>query len=149
MKIDIYDGFIINPTVEVTPTIRISPFIEKDLNRLNVDIEIAKEYLRERFGEYLLTIKARDAISLALSYYDLVHDDVVTILTTSGNYYISSCVTREIEKYCLWSREITERTKIIFINHEFGYPCERLNELKKYKKALKTNEFIGLQCLFL
>lgn len=96
MKIDIYDGFIINPTVEVTPTIRISPFIEKDLNRLNVDIEIAKEYLRERFGEYLLTIKARDAISLALSYYDLVHDDVVTILTTSGNYYISSCVTREI-----------------------------------------------------
>ena len=77
MKIDIYDGFIINPTVEVTPTIRISPFIEKDLNRLNVDIEIAKEYLRERFGEYLLTIKARDAISLALSYYDLVHDDVV------------------------------------------------------------------------
>ena len=132
MKIDIYDGFIINPTVEVTPTIRISPFIEKDLNRLNVDIEIAKEYLRERFGEYLLTIKARDAISLALSYYDLVHDDVVTILTTSGNYYISSCVTREIEKYCLWSREITERTKIIFINHEFGYPCERLNELKKY-----------------
>ena len=31
MKIDIYDGFIINPTVEVTPTIRISPFIEKDV----------------------------------------------------------------------------------------------------------------------
>ena len=64
MKIDIYDGFIINPTVEVTPTIRISPFIEKDLNRLNVDIEIAKEYLRET-DVCILSIQWKHCILLA------------------------------------------------------------------------------------
>ena len=54
----------------------------------------------------------------------LKDDDIVTILTTSGNFYISSCVTEEIEKFCQWNREITPETKVILVNHEFGtiYP---------------------------
>lgn len=132
MNIDICNNFIINPTIEVTPSIRISPFMESDLAPFNADVEIAREYLLERFHNYLFTIKARDAISLALSYYGLLKDDVVTILTTSNNYYISGCVTKEIEKHCLWSREISNRTKLLFVNHEFGYPFEELESLKKY-----------------
>ena len=67
-----------------------------------------------------------------MSYYGLQKDDVVTIFTTSGNSYISNCVTNEIEKFCNWSMVIEPKTKILFVNHEFGYPYENLMELKKY-----------------
>jgi dTDP-4-amino-4,6-dideoxygalactose transaminase len=62
----------------------------------------------------------------------LKNADVVTILTTSGNFYISGCVTDEIEKFCKWSREIVPETKVIFVNHEFGYPFKNLQKLKKF-----------------
>lgn len=131
-NIIVRNGFIMNPTIEVTPSIRISPFTENDLGMADFDTKSATEYLKNRFNNYCLTIKARDAIFLALSYYELKKDDVVTILTTSGNYYISSCVTKEIEKFCLWSRELSNKTKLIFVNHEFGYPLENLEEVKGY-----------------
>jgi degT/dnrJ/eryC1/strS aminotransferase len=130
--IECYNNYIINPTVELTPSIRISPFKEDNFSCLNVDESIALQYLSDRFGDYMLTMKARDAICLALSYYNLQPNDVVTILTTSNNFYISSCVTNSIEKYCLWSREITDRTKVIFVNHEFGYPYMKLESLLNY-----------------
>lgn len=132
--IDFFDNYIINPTTEVTPIIRISPF-----NGLNVDSVGANDknsvdnYFNNRFGtDWSFTIKARDAISIALSYYQLCHEDVVTILTTTNNFYISSCVTKEIEKYCKWTREITEKTKVIFVNHEFGFPYLDLSSLRQY-----------------
>lgn len=130
--IECYNDYIINPTIELTPSIRISPFKEDDLLCLNADESIAFQYLSDRFGDYMLTMKARDAICLALSYYNLQPDDVVTIFTTSDNFYISSCVTNSIEKYCLWSREMTDRTKVIFVNHEFGYPYMNLESLLSY-----------------
>lgn len=91
-----------------------------------------KAYLDERFGEWCYTEMARDAIKIALSYYCLSKEDVVTILTTSGNFYISSCVTNAIETVCKWSREIVPETKLLFVNHEFGYPYRNIEELKKY-----------------
>ncbi|MBE0655948.1 MAG: DegT/DnrJ/EryC1/StrS family aminotransferase, partial [Bacteroidales bacterium] len=54
------------------------------------------------------------------------------ILTTSGNFYISSCVTKEIEKFCKWSREFVPESRIIFVNHEFGYPFPDLIKLKEF-----------------
>lgn len=130
--VECYNNYIINPTVELTPSIRISPFSENYLLALDADETVASQYLLDRFGAFLLTTKARDAICLALSYYKLQPDDIVTIVTTSDNFYISSCVTNSIEKYCLWSRKITERTKLIFVNHEFGYPYMKLESLKDY-----------------
>jgi len=58
---------------------------------------------------------------LALKSLELNSKDVVTIITTSNNFYISSCVTKEIEKYCGWSRVLEENTKAVLVNHEFGY----------------------------
>ncbi len=92
------------------------------------------DYLEERFHnkDFIYTINGRKAINIALSYYVLKKDDVVTILTTSGNFYISGCVTKEIEKFCRWSREIVDETRVILVNHEFGYPYKNLRTLKKY-----------------
>lgn len=132
MKNIFFNNTIIDPSIELRPTIRISPFNEEYIYINEVQIHIAEEYLRKRFNNYVLTVKGRNAIDLALSYYNLKKDDVVTILTTSDNFYISSCVTKTIEKYCLWSRKISNKTKVIFVNHEFGYPYQNLQAIKDY-----------------
>jgi hypothetical protein len=77
-----------------------------------------------------LTLSGKKAISLALGQLNLGKEDCVTIFTTSGNRYISGCVTREIEKFCNWSMKIEENTQVLFVNHEFGFPFEALKALK-------------------
>ena len=129
--------FVINPDPYSLPCYRIGPFQTRDLsvNHCLPDSNLIDDYLKERFGlqDYHYTENGRRAINIALSHYDLKIDDVVTILTTSGNFYISGCVTREIEKFCKWSRELLPETKVIFVNHEFGYPYPELHKLKDLK----------------
>lgn len=130
------NGFVINASEELVPSYRISPFNISD-SKLNSkiskdNIKIANEYLYNRFNNYLLTYNGRSAINIALSNLKLKEDDIVTILTTSSNFYISGCVTKEIEKFCKWSRNIEQNTKIIFVNHEFGFVYKELEEIKKY-----------------
>ena len=81
---------------------------------------------------YKLFPKCRSAIHAALSHYNLRPDDVVSVFTTSGNTYISGCVTKAIEKTCKWSMKIEDNTKVIFVNHEFGYPYQNIEKLEKY-----------------
>ena len=132
----IADGFIINPPKELLPNYRISPFRTIDIikNRELPDSNLCDSYFKGRFSSqnYIYTLSGRDAINRALSNYNLDKKDCVTILTTSGNFYISGCVTKEIEKYCKWSRKIEPDTKLIYVNHEFGYPYQELRKLKDY-----------------
>ena len=120
------DNFIVNPTWELTPQIFISPFSAQDLtiddSKQIVPISVVKEYLDNRFGNYTFSLKGRQAIYDVLLNYSLKPDDVVTIYTTSDNFYISRCVTDAIERVCKWSRKIEDKTRLIFVNHEFGYP---------------------------
>lgn len=118
--------FVINPDTFLLPAYRISPFKTEHLTineQLPTD-DFAVTYFNNRFGEgnWHYTYNGRVAIQLALEKYHLAKNDLVTILTTSQNFYISSCVTKEIESVCQWNREIVPETKLIFINHEFGYP---------------------------
>jgi hypothetical protein len=128
--------FILDPDPYSLPCYRIGPFTTRDLakNSLLEDDDTIDEYFKTRFGqrEITYTENGRRAINLALSYYKLCKDDTVTILTTSGNFYISGCVTKEIENFCCWSREMEPTTKLIFVNHEFGYPYQNLQALKKF-----------------
>lgn len=98
------------------------------------DSTLLDEYLDQRFNgrQYIYTHNGRTAINYALKFYDLNREDVVTILTTTGNFYISGCVTKEIEKFCKWSRQFEQETKLIFVNHEFGYPYPDLGSLRKF-----------------
>jgi hypothetical protein len=84
-------------------------------------------------GKYVtLGVKARQMLELALLQCNLKAEDVVTILTTSNNLYVSSCITNEVEKFCKWSRMITDKTKAIIVNHEFGYAYPNVQSLRKY-----------------
>ena len=129
--------FIVNPDPYSMPSYRIGPFITRDLsgnysiyNDRNIKTEISDNYLGERFGSnFQYTINGREGIFLALKSYNLEKTDIVTILTTSQNYYISSCVVNEVEKFCKWNREIVPETKVIFVNHEFGTTYPRMEEL--------------------
>jgi hypothetical protein len=129
--------FVINPDPYSMPCYRIGPFQTRDLsiNHCLPDSDLIDEYFDERFAnkDFIYTENGRLAISTALDFYNLGKDDVVTILTTTNNFYISSCVTNEIEKFSKWSRKIVPETKIIFVNHEFGFPYLELRQLKDYK----------------
>ncbi|MGC4041426.1 MAG: DegT/DnrJ/EryC1/StrS family aminotransferase [Flavobacterium sp.] len=126
--------FVVSPDPFMVPAYRISPFKTEHvgLNNQLPDDDFAAHYFDGRFGKgsWQYTYNGREAIELALEYYQLKNDDVVTILTTSENFYISSCVTKSIEKFCRWNRELTAETKLVFINHEFGYPYTEMEKIQ-------------------
>lgn len=128
--------YIINPDPYSLPSYRIGPFQTRDLsiNHSLPNSNLIDDYFTKRFGgkDYHYTLNGRTAINLALSHYNLKPTDSVAILTTTENFYISGCVTKEIENFCKWSRKIEADTKLIFVNHEFGYPYKDLHKLKDH-----------------
>lgn len=125
--------FVVNPNEFLLPLFGITPFKTEyvAINHLLPENNEAKIYFDNKFGigNWHYTYNGREAIKLALETYKLDKNDVVTILTTSENFYISSCVTLEIEAVCKWNRAITPETKVIFVNHEFGYPYPNMEKL--------------------
>lgn len=128
--------FVVNPNEFLLPSFGITPFKTEyiAINHLLQEDNFSQNYFDDRFGKenWSFTFNGREAIKIALEKYQLNKNDLVTILTTSENFYISSCVTLEIDAVCKWNREILPETKLIFVNHEFGYPhpdMERLVQL--------------------
>ncbi|MBI2513168.1 MAG: DegT/DnrJ/EryC1/StrS aminotransferase family protein [Opitutae bacterium] len=128
--------FVLNPCEFQLPAYRISPFTTSDLERNaslppanQIDSYFAGRYPTKRF---IYTENGRDAIRIALRTLKLSREDCVTIFTTTGNHYVSGCVTKEIEKVCRWSRRMERDTKAIFVNHEFGFAFDGLAELRSY-----------------
>ena len=128
----LYNDVVVEASPELVPTIRIAPL---DLSQMMADEQECNLQIALHTDKYIsLYKKARNAISAAITDLGLQRDDVVTILTTSGNYYVSGCVTKAIETKCQWNREVTSNTKAILVIHEFGYPYKGLKLLKeKYK----------------
>jgi hypothetical protein len=127
--------YIIGPDPYLKPQYNISPFGTTDI-AFNAKLKRSNEiddYFKERFPgrRFSYTNNGREAIRLALGTYNLSREDFVTILTSSSNYYISSCVTYEIEKFCHWNRIAGKDTSLLFLNHEFGYPVEGIDEFSK------------------
>jgi len=127
--------FIINPDTYLRPAYRISPFRTEDLRRNSTlpECNDVEDYFKDRFRErrLLLTNSGREALFLALNSYNFLFNDNITILSTSGNSYISRCVTNQIEKICCWNRQFGKGTNGILVNHEFGYPFANLNQVKE------------------
>ena len=135
-ELEFTSGFVLDPDKFYSPSYRISPFRTSDIGKnsgLPNGANIIKN-LNNRFEgrKWCYTKSGKKGIALALEALDLNRDDCVTIMTTSGNMYISGCVTKEIEKVCRWSRKIQSNTAALFVNHEFGYPFRDLQYLKKY-----------------
>lgn len=132
----LFNNFVISSEKFLQPLYRISPFTTEHISK-NINLPALNNidsYFNDRFGKdkYIYTKSGRDGINKVLVELNLEKEDIITIFTTSNNFYISGCVTKEIEKHCKWSRQIEENTKVIFINHEFGFPYEDLIDLKKY-----------------
>ncbi len=143
------NGFVINPEQFFRPAIRISPFntsyIKTNKNIAEDVRSTKKELLSKYFGDnYVVTVSGKAAISLALQNYNLQKDDNVLIITTTGNKYISSCVTKTIEQFCSWTRAYNEKTKLIFVNHEFGFPFTNWQQLKDYNLPIVEDRAYSL-----
>ncbi|PZF72043.1 aspartate aminotransferase family protein [Taibaiella soli] len=121
----VYNNFLINPDAFRIPQYNISPFSTEWVHRnATLQQQFAPQEIKDLslqlWGEHLYTSSGKTAIAAVLKQYNLSPNDEVYITTTTENTYISSCVTREIEKFCKWSRTLTNHTKLIFVNHEFG-----------------------------
>jgi hypothetical protein len=127
---------VLRPDKYLLPDYKISPFSTHHMksNSLLSESAAIDDYFGKRFAgkNYYYTINGRSAIHKALECYNLKGNDAVTILTTSGNFYVSSCVTSTIEKFCKWNREVDDRTKVILVVHEFGYPFNDFSKIKSY-----------------
>ncbi|NQU83220.1 MAG: hypothetical protein HQ536_00765, partial [Parcubacteria group bacterium] len=121
---------------EIKPQINITSFDSRFLSVPNGDLMILDERLENKWQgrEYTFFPRGMHAISSLIKWFVLEgkmnEDDEVCIKTTGGSKYISGCVTSAIEQTCKWSQEINERTKAIFVIHEFGFPHP---EIKKFR----------------
>ncbi len=122
---------IINSHPRVFPHFLISPFNTEYLAiNHKIYLENKKDdykdssldrYFKDAKKFSYVTKRGQEGISMVLQHLKLKRLDEVCILNTSGSPYISSSVTSEIEKICKWGRSICEKTKCIFIIHEFGF----------------------------
>jgi dTDP-4-amino-4,6-dideoxygalactose transaminase len=128
--------FIISPNEFLLPHIGMTPFTTEHItkNHLLQNDDFSLGYLNEKFGhtKWNFTNNGKEALEIALKSYNFQKDDLITIVTTSNNFYISSCVTKEIEKVCRWNREVVAETKLIIVNHEFGYPYPDMEKIKSF-----------------
>ncbi|WP_264522059.1 DegT/DnrJ/EryC1/StrS family aminotransferase [Flavobacterium sp. N1994] len=125
--------FVLNPDQFLLPAYRLCPFKTDYVasNSVVPEDDFAVTYFNTKFGKgnWRYTFNGREAIRLALESYELQPTDLVTIITTSQNFYISSCVTNTIEKFCRWNRELLPETKLILVNHEFGFVHQQMEKL--------------------
>ncbi len=74
-------------------------------------------------------------------------------MKTTDGPYISSCVTKTIEKVCRWSqpshksqghlpagRQVSHKIKLVIVIHEFGFPCPEWKVLPFKKKGIPILE---------
>lgn len=132
-----YKDFCINPEKYRVPQYNISPFSTewvKENHRIVKDhFDRNDTLLNSFFGDnHLYFNNGKEALHQALFHYSLSKDDEIYIITTTGNRYISSCVTTEIEKFCRWSRQLSDKTKVILVVHEFGMIYDKMEEIKAF-----------------
>lgn len=117
---------ILQPDRYLLPDYKISPFTTRDMecNAALRDDGFADNWFRQRFADrtYAYTRNGREAINLALQSFNLPPDALVTVLTSSQNTYLSSCVSSEVARFCRWNRELQADTAVVMVVHEFGVP---------------------------
>lgn len=79
---------------------------------------------------------AKEAIHYILKKLALKREDEVYISTTSDSNFVSTCVSATIFNYTKISRVLTEKTKLIFVIHEFGFYNEKTKELSETAKKM-------------
>jgi hypothetical protein len=75
------------------------------------------------------TASGRAGLDAVLGSLGLEQSDDVLVTNTSGQTYVSACVTCIVFNHCRPSRVLTDRTRAIVVIHEFGYPHPELGVL--------------------
>lgn len=118
--------------------VRVTPFDTQAFGILPGDPEVGRKILTEQFGtdEFTVFPRAMYAIAAVLREYrdqgKLTADDEVLVATTTDTPYVSSCVSSAIEAVCAWSQVPSDKTKAVFLIHEFGFPNPRAAEWRKF-----------------
>jgi DegT/DnrJ/EryC1/StrS aminotransferase family len=75
------------------------------------------------------TPSGRSALGSILASLGLDPGANVLITNSSGQTYVSSCVTCTVFNHCRPSRVLDQETKAILVIHEYGFPHPQLSEL--------------------
>ncbi len=136
------EGFVVRPIAHNHPAFLLIPVTAGDMAsnaaRLTNNVtDNGCSLVEQRYPGKVCTPTAsgRHALELVLRDIGVQRGDNVAIYTTTGNCYISGCVTQTIESRADWIREgIDGNTRAILVNHEFGYPfdIERLRALRRF-----------------
>ncbi len=110
-----------------------------DLPKINV----AENWLWGQ-KDHLFFFNAKTAIHYLVNLLNLKREDEVFISTSSDKNYVSTCVSATIFNYCKLSRVLTDKTKLIYVIHEFGVPNPAIENL--VLEAKKRNILLLEDC---
>lgn len=98
--------------------------------------ELPQNYLWGK-RDYLFFYNAKAGIHHLIQQLGLQREDEVFISTTSDMNYVSTCVSATIFNYCKIARVLTDKTKLIYVIHEFGIPNMAIKSLVTIAKQKK------------
>lgn len=79
---------------------------------------------------YTFTQNGKEAIRQVIEKLNLQRDDEVYITTTTESSYVVTCVSATIFNYTKLSRVLTDKTKLIYLIHTYGFANKKLLELR-------------------
>lgn len=121
-------GAILNGDPYYSPRISLCPFSFESQKKFDKFNKSGLSLMTDLFQghEWSFVESGKYAISVALSKLSLLEDDEIWIITSSGNNYVSRCVTEEISKICNWSMQKSAKTRAAYVIHEFGRDSRKL-----------------------
>lgn len=87
-----------------------------------------------KFKDTYFGPRAAWLLSNILSSLELDRSDEIAILTTSGETYVSTCISITCFNFSKISRVVSKNTKVIILIHEFGWIMDDLEEKVKVWK---------------
>jgi hypothetical protein len=87
--------------------------------------------------ESLFFANGKGAIHYLINKYGLNREDEVCIITSTNSNYVSTCVTGTIFNYAKISRVITDKTKMLYVIHEFGLPHPEIRNYVQLSRERK------------
>jgi len=115
-------GYVVNGDHYYSPWISLSPFSALSQRSFGSVNDQGLRIIEGLFvdSHWIFVESGRSAIELAIHDLRLTNSDEVWIRTSSGNSYVSRCVTDTISRFCGWSMSQSSKTKAVYIIHEFG-----------------------------
>jgi len=124
-------SYFVNPDPYYTPKISIGPFNLKTESQRAIEID--PNILKTLGTNLLFTSSGKQAIEIALETLKIHEQNTVGIITTSGNMYVSKCVTETVSKFCNWVMyDRNQNVDCLIVIHEFGVllDIDSMNDLR-------------------